>query len=62
MNFYFFIKVKKGVVYSVVPHAVSNVHIYTFVVSREFMAGAACRAGDTDSSRAPGLTSGLRCP
>ena len=27
--------------YSVVPHPVSNLHIYTFVVSRAFMAGAA---------------------
>ena len=31
-------------------------HIYTFVVSRAFMAGAASQAGDADSSRAPGLT------
>ena len=34
--------------------------IYTFVVSRAFMAGAASQAGDADSSRAPGLTSGLQ--
>ena len=34
--------------------------VYTFVVSRAFMAGAASRAGDADSSRAPGLTSGLQ--
>ena len=33
-------------------------HIYTFVVSRAFMAGAARQAGDSDSSRAPGLISG----
>ena len=39
---------------------VSCLHIYTFVVSRAFMAGAASQAGDTDSSRAPGLTSGLQ--
>ena len=32
----------------------------TFVVSRAFMAGAAGQAGDAGSSRAPGLTSGLR--
>ena len=32
----------------------------TFVVSRAFMAGAASQAGDADSSRAPGLTSGLQ--
>ena len=35
-------------------------HIFTFVVSRAFMAGAASQAGDADSSRAPGLTSGLQ--
>ena len=46
--------------YSVGPHPVSNLHIYTFVVLRAFMAGAASQAGDTDSSRAPGLTSGLQ--
>ena len=38
----------------------SDLHIYTFVVSRAFMAGAAGQAGDADSSRAPGLTSGLQ--
>ena len=46
-------------------HPVSSLHIYTFVVSRAFMAGAASQAGDTDSSRAPGLTSGAgvrECP
>ena len=47
-------------IYSVGPHTVSNHHIYTFVVSRAFMAGAASQAGDADSSRAPGLTSGLQ--
>ena len=31
-----------------------------FVVSRAFMAGAASQAGDADSSRGPGLTSGLQ--
>ena len=39
---------------------VSSLNIYTFVVSRAFMAGAASQAGDADSSRAPGLTSGLQ--
>ena len=39
---------------------VSSLHIYTFVVSQAFMAGAASQAGDADSSRAPGLTSGLQ--
>ena len=34
--------------------------IYTFVVSWVFMAGAASQAGDADSSRAPGLASGLQ--
>ena len=29
-------------------------------MSRAFMAGAASQAGDADSSRAPGLTSGLQ--
>ena len=38
----------------------SSLHIYTFVVSRAFMAGAASQAGDADSTRAPGLTSGLQ--
>ena len=46
--------------YSVGPHPVSGLHINTFVVSRAFMAGAASQAGDADSSRAPGLTSGLQ--
>ena len=32
----------------------------TSVVSRAFMAGAASHAGDADSSRAPGLASGLQ--
>ena len=35
-------------------------YVYTSVVSRAFMAGAASHAGDADSSRAPGLTSGLQ--
>ena len=34
----------------------------TNVPSRAFMAGAASQAGDADSSRAPGLTSGCRGP
>ena len=38
----------------------SSLHIYTFVVSRAFMAGVASQAGDADSSRAPGLASGLQ--
>ena len=46
--------------YSVGLQPVSNLHIYTFVVSRAFMAGAASQTGDVDSSRAPGLTSGLQ--
>ena len=46
--------------YSVDQYPVSSLHIYTFVVSRAFMAGVASRAGDADSSRAPGLTSGLQ--
>ena len=51
---------KQGHIYSVGPHQVSSLHIYTFVVSRAFMAGAASQAGDADSSRAPALTSGLQ--
>ena len=46
--------------YNVDPHPVPSLHIYAFVVSRAFMAGAASRAGDADSSRAPGFTSGLQ--
>ena len=46
--------------YSVGPHPVSSLHIYTFVVSRAFMAGATSQAGHADSSRAPCLTSGLQ--
>ena len=46
--------------YSVGPHPVSSLHIFTFVVSRAFMASAASQAGDADFSRAPGLTSGLQ--
>ena len=52
--------------YSVGQHLVSSLHSYTSVVSRAFMAGAASQAGDADSSRAFGLTSGLQgvreCP
>ena len=40
----------------IVLHTVSSLHIYTVVVLRAFMAGAASQAGDADSSRAPGLT------
>ena len=45
--------------YSVGPHPLSSLHIYTLFVPRTFMAGAASQAGDADSSRAHGLTSGL---
>ena len=38
---------------------VSSLHIYTFFVSRTFMAGAASQVGDTDSSRH--LVSALVC-
>ena len=38
----------------------SSLHIYTFVVLRAFMAGAANQAGDSDSFRSPGLASGLQ--
>ena len=46
--------------HSVGPNPVPSLHIYTFVVSRAFMAGAASQVGDADSSRAPDLTSGLQ--
>ena len=46
--------------YSVGPHPLSSLYIYTFVVSRAFMAGAASQAEDADSSQAPDLTSGLQ--
>ena len=46
--------------YSVGSHPVSSLHIYTFVVSRAFMAGGASITEDADFSRAPGLTSGLK--
>ena len=46
--------------YNVGPHPVSSLHIYSFVVSRAFMVGAASQAGDADSSQAPGLTSDLQ--
>ena len=49
------------VLYSVGPHPVSSLHIYTFVVLRAFIAGAASQAGDdADFPRAPGFTSGLQ--
>ena len=38
----------------------SSLHVYYFVVSRAFMAGAASQAGDADTSRALGLASGLQ--
>ena len=50
------------ILYSVDPYQVSNLHKYTFVVSRAFISGAASQAGDADSSLAPGLTSGLQGP
>ena len=46
--------------YSVAPHPVSSLQIYTSVVSRASMEGAASQAGDAESSRPPGLTSGLQ--
>ena len=46
--------------YIVSVHIQCQASIYTFVVSRAFMAGAASQAGDAGSSRAPGLTSGLQ--
>ena len=43
-----------------VPNPLSNLHIYTLVVSRASMAGTTSQAEDADSSQAPGLTSGLQ--
>ena len=34
--------------------------LYIYDISWAFMAGAASQAGDAESSRAPGLTSGLQ--
>ena len=42
------------------PFKESLVLEHLFVVSGAFMAGSASQAGDADSSRAPGLTSGLQ--
>ena len=46
--------------YSVGPHPVSSLHVYTFVVSRALIAAVASQAGYADSSWAPGLISGLQ--
>ena len=46
--------------YSIGPYPSSILHKYTFLVSQAFMADAASQAGDADSSRASGLTSGLQ--
>ena len=47
--------------YSVGLHPVSSLNIYTSLCrGHAFMAGAASQAGDADSSRAPGFTSGLK--
>ena len=46
--------------YIVSVHIQFQLRIYTFVVLRAFMAGAASQAGDADSSRALVLTSGLK--
>ena len=37
-----------------------SLHLYTIVVSRAFMVGAASQAGDADSSRAPRLAFDLQ--
>ena len=49
-----------GTSYIVSVHIQCQASIYTFVVSRAFIAGAASQVGDANSSRAPGLTSGLQ--
>ena len=60
-KFYFqdkYINITDGITY--ISQCQSSLRIYTFVVSRAFMAGAASQAGGSDSSRAPGLTSCLQ--
>ena len=56
-----------ALLYSVGQHPVLSLHIYTLYTTKvyiwrqyAFIAGAASQAGDADSSRAPGLTSGLQ--
>ena len=46
--------------YIVSVHIQCQASIYTLFVSRAFMAGAASQAGDADSLRARGLTSGFQ--
>ena len=41
-------------------HIKCQASMYTIFVSRAIVAGAASQAGDTDSSRTPGLISGLQ--
>ena len=45
---------------SILNFVKSYLNIYTFVVSRAFMAGADSQVGEADSFRAPGLTSDLQ--
>ena len=46
--------------YIVSVHIQCQASIYTLFVSMAFMVGVASQTGDTDSTRAPGLTSGLQ--
>ena len=48
------------VMLSFLYHDFNQLHV--FALSRLFIAGAASQAGDADSSRAPGLASGLKGP
>ena len=47
-------------VYLLRVHMTKNAYMYKIHTLRAFIAGAASQAGDADSSRAPGLTSGLQ--
>ena len=49
-----------GAAMAIVMNCPGNLKHIFIVVPRAFMAGAAIQAGYADSSRAPGLTSGLQ--
>ena len=47
-------------IYCLSTSSIKPPYLHFYVVSRTFMAGVASQAGDSDFSRAPGLTSGLQ--
>ena len=57
-----FIQSVFDILYSVGPHPESSlhIHVYNFVVSRTFMAGATSQAEGAEPSRTPDLSSGLQ--